>query len=87
MTTRAAPAALTAGWRAGDTSVRAQFSHAIDERGVPGPFGTNPIGAFEAIDTISRGDNGQTLAVRHRDVAAGASRPLGVPGRVPSARQ
>ena len=42
--------------------MRAQFSHAIDERGVPGPFGTNPIGAFEAVDTISRGDNGQTLA-------------------------
>ena len=54
--------ALIAGWRRAETSVRAQFSHAIDERGVPGPFGSNPIGAFEAVDTISRGDNGQTLA-------------------------
>ena len=54
--------ALSAGWRFGDSALRAQFSHAVDERGVPGPFGSNPIGAFEAIDTISRGDNGQTLA-------------------------
>lgn len=55
-------AALTAGWRAGATTIRGQLSHAVDHRGVPGPFGTNPIGAFEAIDTISRGDNAQTLA-------------------------
>lgn len=54
--------ALIAGWRVRDTAVRAQFSHTVDERGVPGPFGTNPIGAFEAIDTVSRGDNEQTLA-------------------------
>ena len=54
--------ALTAGWRAGGTSVRAQFSHAIDDRGVPGPFGSNPIRAFTAIDTVSRGENAQTLA-------------------------
>ena len=53
---------LTAGWRTGDTAIRAQFSHGVDERGTPGPFGTNPIGAYEAIDTISRGDNSQTLA-------------------------
>jgi len=54
--------ALSAGWRGGDKSVRGQFSHAIDERGVPGPFGSNPIAAFTAIDNISRGENAQTLA-------------------------
>ncbi|MDQ3417648.1 MAG: TonB-dependent receptor [Acidobacteriota bacterium] len=54
--------ALIAGWRVRDTAIRAQFGHSVDERGAPGPFGANPIGAFEAIDTISRGDNEQTLA-------------------------
>jgi outer membrane cobalamin receptor len=53
---------LTAGWRAGAATLRTQISHAMDERGVPGPFGTNPIGAFTAIDTVSRGNNAQTLA-------------------------
>jgi outer membrane cobalamin receptor len=28
-----------------------------DERGFPGPFGTNPIGAFTAVDRVSRGIN------------------------------
>ena len=28
-----------------------------DERGFPGPFGSNPIGAFTAVDRISRGVN------------------------------
>lgn len=53
---------LTAGWQAAAARLRAQVSHATDERGVPGPFGTNPIGAFTGIDTISRGENAQTLA-------------------------
>ncbi|MEX1128508.1 MAG: TonB-dependent receptor, partial [Vicinamibacterales bacterium] len=63
---------VSAGWREGEAhlrqgsggqaAVRAQVSHAIDERGVPGPFGTNPIDAYTGIDTISRGENAQTLA-------------------------
>ena len=53
---------VTTGWHAGAMRLRAQVSHASDERGVPGPFGTNPIGAFTEIDTISRGENAQTLA-------------------------
>ncbi|PWT80035.1 MAG: hypothetical protein C5B57_12905 [Blastocatellia bacterium] len=28
-----------------------------DERGFPGPFGSNPIGAFTAVDRVSRGIN------------------------------
>lgn len=53
---------LSAGWRTGAATLRAQVSHATDERGVPGPFGTNPIGAFTEIDTVSRGENAQTQA-------------------------
>jgi outer membrane cobalamin receptor len=53
---------VTAGWRDRGFSLRAQLQHAIDERGIPGPFGTNPIGAFTGIDTISRGENAQTIA-------------------------
>jgi outer membrane receptor protein involved in Fe transport len=41
--------------------LRGQLRHSTDERGVPGPFGTNPIGAYTGIDTISRGENQQTL--------------------------
>jgi outer membrane receptor protein involved in Fe transport len=35
--------------------VRGQLGFARDERGFPGPFGSNPIGVFTGIDTISRG--------------------------------
>jgi outer membrane cobalamin receptor len=54
--------AVSAGWRDGALSVRAHVQHATDERGTPGPFGTNPVGAYTEIDTISRGENGQTMA-------------------------
>lgn len=53
---------VTAGWRDRGFSVRGQFQHSADDRGVPGPFGSNPIGAFTGIDTISRGENEQTVA-------------------------
>jgi outer membrane cobalamin receptor len=48
----------TGGWRnnAG-ASVRAQLMFGRDERGFPGPFGSNPVGLFTGIDTISRGSN------------------------------
>jgi outer membrane cobalamin receptor len=51
---------LVAGWRAGRATLRGQFRQENDERGTPGPFGTNPIGAYGGIDTISRGTNDQT---------------------------
>ena len=53
---------FVAGWRAGGATLRAQVRQDHDERGTPGPFGSNPIGAYEGIDTISRGDNEQTTA-------------------------
>jgi outer membrane cobalamin receptor len=45
------------GWRgAGGAVVRADVRFARDDRGFPGPFGTNPIGAYTAIDDVSRGE-------------------------------
>jgi outer membrane cobalamin receptor len=45
-------------WRDGRGAlVRAQVMFGRDERGFPGPFGSNPIGVFSGIDTISRGSN------------------------------
>jgi len=46
------------GWRnATGASVHAQLTFGHDDRGFPGPFGSNPIGAFTGIDTIARGAN------------------------------
>jgi len=52
----------SAGWRDGATWVRGDVRHSTDERGFPGPFGSNPIGAYEGIDTVTRGTNDRTLA-------------------------
>jgi outer membrane cobalamin receptor len=52
---------LSAGWRTDGVTVRGALRHSTDERGVPGPFGTNPVGAYTGIDTVSRGENAQTL--------------------------
>ena len=46
----------SAGWRNDQGAMLRgdlQFEH--DERGFPGAFGSNPIGAFTGIDTVSRG--------------------------------
>jgi outer membrane cobalamin receptor len=52
----------SAGWREGNFWVRADARHSTDERGFPGPFGSNPIGAYEGIDNESRGRNNRTQA-------------------------
>jgi outer membrane cobalamin receptor len=51
------------GWR-GDSGalVRGDIRVSRDERGFPGPFGTNPVGAYFGIDTASRGTNDRLLA-------------------------
>ncbi len=54
--------AASLGWRSGARSVRADLRHSTDERGFPGPFGSNPIGVYEGIDTVARGSNDRTLA-------------------------
>jgi len=54
-----------------DTSVRLHVRSFESERGFPGPYGSNPIGAFPGVDTVSRGDNDT------RQVGVAASHPWG----------
>ena len=49
--------------------MRADFRWIDAERGNPGPYGSNPIGAYTAVDRVSRGEDTQ--------------RQLGVHGRLP----
>ena len=63
--------AVSAGWRAGETRLRADVRHAVNDRGAPGPFGTNPIGAYTAIDEISRN------ADEHTTVSGLGAFPIG----------
>jgi outer membrane cobalamin receptor len=45
-----------AGWRGtSGGAVRGELRFARDDRGFPGPFGSNPIGVFSGIDRTSRG--------------------------------
>ncbi len=49
---------LAAAWRAGPRStLRATGRFGTNERGNPGPFGSDPIGAYPGIDRVSRGTN------------------------------
>jgi outer membrane cobalamin receptor len=62
-------ASASVGWRtSGGTEVRGSGQITSDELGFPGPFGSNPIGAYTAVDRVSRGvtDIGQVgLKVVH----------------------
>jgi outer membrane cobalamin receptor len=52
----------SAGWSgAGGAALRADARYTDDERGFPGPFGSDPGGTFSGIDT-QRGRNERTLA-------------------------
>jgi len=45
-------------WRsAGGAEVHGVTHVSFTERGFPGPYGSNPIGAYTAVDRISRGEN------------------------------
>jgi outer membrane cobalamin receptor len=49
---------LAAAWRPGPRStLRATGRFGTNERGNPGPFGSDPIGAYPGIDRVSRGTN------------------------------
>ena len=49
---------LAAAWRASARStLRATARLGTNERGNPGPFGSDPIGAYPGIDRVSRGTN------------------------------
>lgn len=54
--------AAAMGWRRGESYLRGDFRYSTDERGFPGPFGSNPIGAYTGIDRISRGVNDRSVA-------------------------
>lgn len=55
-------ASLAASWtNARGTTVRLTGRAATSERGNPGPFGSNPIGAFLGVNTIARGTNDLAL--------------------------
>ena len=53
-------------------SIHAQLMFGRDDRGFPGPFGSNPIGAFAGIDTVSRGSNDRWAASIGATGASGA---------------
>lgn len=58
------------GWtKSAATAVRADLRWLDSERGNPGPFGSNPIGAYTAVDRIARGAN--------------THRQAGLQGRIP----
>jgi outer membrane cobalamin receptor len=51
-------ASAAVAWRAGSRSaLRATGRFGTNERGNPGPFGSDPIGAYPGIDRVSRGTN------------------------------
>ena len=52
--------ALSGGWRDGNAWIRGDLRHSIDERGFPGPFGSNPAGNYGGIDRVARGENQRT---------------------------
>ena len=63
-------AAAGGGWRTTHGGgVFANVKFLTDERGFPGPFGSNPIGAFSGIDDVSRGKNDRWLASLHATTA------------------
>ena len=51
------------GWsRADGLGIRGEVRFERDDRGLPGPFGSNPIGAYEGIDTVSREKDDRWIA-------------------------
>ncbi|HEX7486424.1 MAG TPA: TonB-dependent receptor [Vicinamibacterales bacterium] len=49
-------ASFSGGWHAeGGADIRGTVSLTSNDRGFPGPFGSNPIGVYTAVDTFSRG--------------------------------
>jgi outer membrane cobalamin receptor len=66
-------------WTRGpSTGVAAYAAWTEDERGNPGPYGSNPVGAYTAVDRVSRGANDR------RQLAVDARLPWGrrLSGRV-----
>lgn len=54
-----------------DARLRATLRWNDNARGFPGPYGSDPGGTYGGIDTVSRGENTQTLAGASFDALAG----------------
>ncbi len=56
-------AGFSAGWRAANgADIRGSVRYVSGDRGYPGPYGSNPIGAYTAVDRLSRGVTGTMQA-------------------------
>lgn len=49
------------GWARASSGIQADLHYTNDDRGFPGPYGSDPGGTFSGIDTISRGQNDRWL--------------------------
>jgi outer membrane cobalamin receptor len=55
---RASAVGIATNWTLADrTTLRIDGRISSDDRGYPGPFGSNPIGAYSGVDRVSRGHN------------------------------
>ena len=71
------------GWRsAAGATVRGEIRFEHDDRGFPGPFGSNPAGNFTGVDTISRGTDDRWGASLGASVPIGRTRPHARAGHV-----
>jgi outer membrane cobalamin receptor len=67
--------AAAGGWRTSKgAGVQGSVRYATDERGSPGPFGSDPGGTYGGIDTVSRGVNDRWLMSISGNVSAGSAR-------------
>ena len=61
------------GWTGAEgRAMRGDLNYIDDERGFPGPYGSDPGGTFSGIDTISRGSNHRLLAAISGALPAGS---------------
>jgi outer membrane cobalamin receptor len=68
-------AAAAGGWRnTAGAAVHGRVRYATDERGSPGPFGSDPGGTYGGIDTVSRGINDRWLMSIDGKATAGRAR-------------
>ena len=67
------PRATWNGRKSATTAVRADLRWLDAERGNPGPFGSNPIGAYTAVDRVSRGEDTQQQIGLHGRLPWGSS--------------